>query len=106
MTELLEMQGAQVTAAASGDKALRKAAQSTEPYHLIISDIGMPDMDGYMLLGELRKQHSTSASPAIALSGSTRDRDVERVLAAGFETHVCKPIVFDQFLTMAGRLKA
>ena len=101
---LLHMEGAKVTSASSGDQALKAAAGASEPYDLIISDIGMPGMDGYTLLAELRKVEATAKAPAIALSGFTRPTDVASALAAGFETHVRKPVVFDQFIATACRI--
>jgi two-component system CheB/CheR fusion protein len=106
MTELLAAEHAEVTAAPSAAEALRLAADSSEPYHLIISDIGMPGMDGNMLLAELRKFKATGATPAIALSGFTRDSDVERALAAGFKAHARKPVNFNQLLAMASRVSS
>jgi two-component system CheB/CheR fusion protein len=103
---LLGMEGANVSCASSGAEALKIVTSASEPYQLIISDIGMPDMDGYTLLAELRKVKATETAPAIALSGFTRPADVACALAAGFETHVRKPIVFDQFIATAARLSS
>uniref|UniRef100_UPI0038995D15 hypothetical protein n=1 Tax=Noviherbaspirillum pedocola TaxID=2801341 RepID=UPI0038995D15 len=61
-------------------------------------------MDGYTLLAALRAHAATASTPAIALSGFTRPRDVQQALDAGFETHACKPIVLEQFLRMASRI--
>src|SRR5205085_250949 len=104
LSELLSAEGAKVTAASNGAHALEMAERASEPYHLIISDLGMPGMDGYMLLAELRKRNATTTTPAIALSGFTRPSDVNRALEAGFETHVRKPVILDQFIATAGRI--
>jgi two-component system CheB/CheR fusion protein len=103
---LLSMENAQVTTAFSGAAALNAVAAAAEPFDLIISDIGMPEMDGYTLLAELRKLKATATAPAIALSGFTRPADVSNALAAGFDTHICKPVAFDQFIATASRLNA
>jgi two-component system CheB/CheR fusion protein len=103
---LLGAEGAIVTSASSGVQALNMVENSTEPFHLIVSDIGMPGMDGYQLLGELRKRQATATTPAIALSGFTRPSDVNRALEAGFETHVRKPVILDQFIAAASRLSS
>lgn len=102
---LLSMENAQVTTASSGAEALKTVA-AAEPFDLIISDIGMPEMDGYTLLAELRKLKATAKAPAIALSGYTRPADVSHALTAGFATHICKPVAFDQFIAIASRLSA
>jgi len=103
LATLLVAEGALVTSASSAAQALDIAGRSTEAFHLIISDIGMPEMDGYTLLGALRGCAATATTPAIALSGFTRPSDVNRALGAGFETHIRKPVAFDQFLATAGR---
>jgi two-component system CheB/CheR fusion protein len=101
---LLGMEGAIVTTAASGPDALAAVGQTEATYHLIVSDIGMPGMDGHALLAELRKLPATAATPAIALSGFTRPKDVDVALAAGFDSHVRKPVAFDQFIALAKRM--
>ena len=101
---LLVLEEAQVTHAASASEALDIVKDTLKPYHLIVSDIGMPDMDGYTLLAELRKLPATKTTPAIALSGFTRPADVTTALTAGFATHMSKPIAFDQFIATACRL--
>jgi len=101
---LLSLEEAQVSPASSAVEALRIVKATSEPYHLIISDIGMPGMDGYTLLAELRKLVATKTTPAVALSGFTRPVDVATALAAGFTTHVRKPVPFDQFIATARRV--
>jgi two-component system CheB/CheR fusion protein len=101
---LLGHEGAQVAMASSGEAALGIADRETLPFDLIISDIGMPVMDGYALLAQLRSKKTTATTRAIALSGFTRPADVERALAAGFETHIRKPVAFDHFIETASRL--
>jgi two-component system CheB/CheR fusion protein len=104
MAELLTMQGARVTTAQSGAEAVQRAGDARERFHLVISDIGMPGMDGCALLAELRNLQATAMAPAIALSGFTRGADVDRALGAGFITHVRKPVALDQLLALAGQL--
>jgi two-component system CheB/CheR fusion protein len=106
LTELLGLHGADVTGAFSGEQALALARESSERFDVLISDIGMPGMDGYALLPELRKLKSTANTPAIALSGFTRTSDVQRALTAGFATHIRKPVSLDQLLSAASRAAA
>jgi two-component system CheB/CheR fusion protein len=104
MAELLSMQGGQLSTASNGAEALQKASQEQQAYDLIISDIGMPGMDGCVLLAELRKLQATAGAPAIALSGFTRESDVQRALAAGFDAHVRKPLALNELLALANKL--
>jgi two-component system CheB/CheR fusion protein len=89
---LLEHEGARVTPASSGTEAL--ALAEAEDFDLVISDVGMPGMDGYELITELRKRPRTAGLPAIALTGHGRSEDIGRALQAGFNAHVGKPVDF------------
>jgi two-component system CheB/CheR fusion protein len=87
---LLEHAGFVVTTASSAQQALEHAGR--ESFDLLISDVGMPDMDGYQLVQELRNRPQTVSLPAIALTGHGRSEDVKRAFAAGFQAHVDKPV--------------
>ena len=86
---LLSDCGATVTAAASAAEAL--AATDNQRPDLLISDIGMPEIDGYQLLRSLRA-NSDVRFPAIALTAFARSEDRTRALLAGFVAHVSKPV--------------
>ena len=58
-------------------------------------------MDGYEFLRKLITDQRYKKTPAIALTGFGREEDVERARAAGFTTHLTKPIDFDHLLTLA-----
>jgi len=87
---VLEQAGAIVTSVASGIEALQAVEQSVPD--LIVSDIGMPDMDGYMLLRQIRRTEKASQIPAIALTAYAGEVDYQQVMAAGFQRHLCKPV--------------
>ncbi|MEH1840953.1 MAG: response regulator [Nostoc sp.] len=89
---LLEQNGAKVTAVASGLKALQ-VLNSFIP-DVIVSDIGMADMDGYMLIGQIRLRPANQGGtiPAIALTGYAADIDQQKALTAGFQAHITKPL--------------
>jgi two-component system CheB/CheR fusion protein len=106
LAELLGLHGAEVVTAASGELALVRVREATQRFDVIISDIGMPGMDGFSLLRQLRTLQQTSTTPAIALSGFTRTSDVQRALSAGFVTHARKPVSLDQLLNAASRAAA
>ena len=100
---LLEHEGARVTPASSGAEALELA--ETEDFDLVISDVGMPGMDGYQMMAEMRKRPRTAGLPAIALTGHGRTQDIERALQSGFDAHVGKPVDFARMrATMASVL--
>jgi PAS domain S-box-containing protein len=95
--KLLEMEGAYVKTARSGLEALEIAAGKT--FDLVISDISMPEMDGYQLLRRLRRLPSMANVPAVALTGHGRISDVDRALKEGFAKHFTKPLDLDKLLT-------
>ena len=86
---LLSDCGATVTAAASAAEAL--VATHSQPPDILISDIGMPEIDGYQLLHSLRTK-SELRFPAIALTAFARSEDRTRALLAGYVAHVSKPV--------------
>ncbi|AVH69614.1 response regulator [Nostoc sp. 'Lobaria pulmonaria (5183) cyanobiont'] len=89
---VLEERGAIVTAVGSGTDALQAIAQSIP--NIIISDIGMPEMDGYMLMRQIRTfgLEQGGQIPAIALTAYAGELDRQQAIAAGFQRHVPKPI--------------
>ena len=86
---LLSDCGATVTGAASAAEAL--AATHNQRPDILISDIGMPEIDGYQLLRSLRT-NSEIRCPAIALTAFARPEDRTRTLLAGYVAHVSKPV--------------
>ncbi|MBW4649765.1 MAG: response regulator [Kastovskya adunca ATA6-11-RM4] len=89
---LLEQSGAQVTAVASAIAAVTVLKQSKQD--MLISDIGMPDMDGYALMRQIRALPPEQGGqiPAIALTAYAGDMDYQQAIAAGFQNHVSKPV--------------
>ena len=92
VVEMLQPRGATVAAAASASEALAML-ESFDP-HVVISDIGMPNEDGYMLLSRIRALPPDRGGrvPVIALTALARPEDRRRALDAGFAIHLAKPI--------------
>lgn len=99
---VLKQAGALVTSVASGIEALQAIGQSTP--NLIVSDIGMPDIDGYMLLQQIRAQLPASQVPAIALTAYAGEFDRTQALQAGFQQHLAKPIEPAEIVTTVASL--
>jgi PAS domain S-box-containing protein len=89
---LLELRGAQVTSTGSAAEAL-KAFKASIP-DVLVSDIAMPDEDGYSLLRKVRSlpQEHGGQTPAIALSGYASAKDKADTFAAGYQAHLAKPL--------------
>ena len=90
LCELLESEGAKVTTADSGARGIELAEQSS--FDVIVSDVGMPDIDGHQMMSEIRKGQTNANTPSIALTGYGTLRDVEKAKSAGFTLHLRKPI--------------
>ena len=104
LRRMFEDQGAQVTGFGSAQEALA-AVQRTRPA-LIVSDIGMPEMDGYQFMRALRADESRDERiPAVALTAFARAEDRKKSLLAGYQAHLAKPFdVAELILTAAGLL--
>ncbi|HEX6124363.1 MAG TPA: PAS domain S-box protein [Pyrinomonadaceae bacterium] len=93
----LENEKADVTPAESATVALRHLAE--REFSLMITDIGMPDIDGYELVSRLRSIGGRNSSlKAIALTAYASLDDRERALAGGFHAHLAKPVNYDELL--------
>ena len=97
MAMFLELEGMDITRSSNVPDALGKLKSGD--FELVISDLGMPDMDGYDLIRELRTIFDSSRLPAIALTGFVSESDRATVTAAGFQAHVAKPVEFDELIT-------
>lgn len=90
LQELLKVAGANVMTATNGADALRIAAENE--FDVILSDISMPEMDGFEFLQRLRKIEGRRDVPVVAITGFGRSDDIARARAAGFYSHLTKPL--------------
>jgi two-component system CheB/CheR fusion protein len=90
LEQLLKTGGANVTTATNGADALRLASE--REFDVILSDISMPGMDGFEFLQRLRKINGRQHVPVVAITGFGRSDDIERARAAGFYSHLTKPL--------------
>ena len=81
-----------VTTAKSAVEALAAFDQNT--FDVLLSDIGMPAVDGYMLIQQIRARSSAAGGtiPAIALTAYASEADRDQAIAAGFQKHIAKPV--------------
>src|SRR4029079_16782305 len=96
--------GAEVTACHSAREALAKLSEWKPD--VILSDIAMPDEDGFSFIGKVRSlpREKGGETPAAALTAYARDIDRSQALAAGYQMHIAKPIGATQLVTMVARL--
>jgi CheY-like chemotaxis protein len=89
--------------AASAAQAREELARWTAD--LLVSDIGMPGEDGYAFIAMLRAQEGDSAQvPALALTAYASREDRVRLLSAGFQAHLAKPIDPAELVTVVATL--
>jgi signal transduction histidine kinase/ActR/RegA family two-component response regulator len=87
---ILNAEGAIVTVAASAHEAI--ALLEHTPMDLVISDISMPDVNGYALIRQIRQLPMGAKISAIALTANARDDDRDAAISAGFDAHLAKPV--------------
>lgn len=94
---LLELEGAKVLIATAANEGL--AALVSNDIDVIISDISMPDMDGYAFLEAAHKMPRYANVPAVALSGLAREADITRARDAGYGAHLTKPVSVEKLIS-------
>jgi CheY-like chemotaxis protein len=104
ITFVLEQEGAEVAATSSASEALETLKQAN--FHVLVSDIGMPHMDGYMLMRQIRSWSPDQGGqiPAIALTAYAGEYDQQQALSAGFQAHISKPAEPDQLVAIVTQL--
>ncbi len=104
LTQSLTFYGATVISAASAAEGFTEL-QDKNP-DVLVSDIGMPDEDGYSFIRQVRTLSDANLKdiPAIALTGFARAQDRMRALSSGFQNHVSKPVEPDELVTVIASL--
>jgi len=91
---VLEIEGYEVIPAGTGNEGLFKAGQLLPD--LIITDINLPDIDGYEVTDSLKKNQKTAHIPVIAMTANVMKKDRESVFQAGCDGYISKPIDVDE----------
>ena len=93
LAELMQLEGHEVRIAHDGPAAIAEAARFAPD--AVLLDIGLPGMDGYEVVRELRKLPQLATTMFVALTGFGQQTDRDRALAAGFDEHLTKPVELD-----------
>lgn len=96
MRELLEMEDAKIKSYSDPAEALERSLQ--ERFDVILTDIGMPEMDGHELISALRAGKVHQYTPAIALSGYDVATDPHKRPGMQFDRHLTKPVQYDELV--------
>jgi CheY-like chemotaxis protein len=104
VSELLKAAGAEVTTAHSAAEAL--SCLAAEVPTVLLADLGMPHVDGFQLLEQVRRHPDEAVRrvPAAALTAYARSEDRVRALRAGFQIHLAKPIDPSELVTTIAAL--
>ncbi|HEX4966630.1 MAG TPA: response regulator [Thermoanaerobaculia bacterium] len=103
IAEFLSLHGADVVPATSAAEAL-EAFQEVKP-DVLVSDIGMPERDGYDLIRDIRRLGcGPEELPAVAVTAFTSPEDRRRALEAGFQVHLGKPVDPGELAAVVARL--
>jgi signal transduction histidine kinase/CheY-like chemotaxis protein len=106
VAETLRLEGARVTVTDSAGSAFKHLEAVGAHFDILVTDIGMPDEDGYSLVRKLRRLKDGRHMLAIAVTGYASKGDAAAAIEAGFDLHVPKPVDFDTFVPMVRRLAA
>ncbi|MBB4842225.1 signal transduction histidine kinase/DNA-binding response OmpR family regulator [Paucibacter oligotrophus] len=98
---VLERQGARISTATNGRKALDHLA--THEVDLLLLDIMMPEMDGYQTLSALRADARLAGLPVIVLTAKALPADREKILASGADDFIAKPVNYEQLIATLRR---
>lgn len=100
----LQMTGAEVSV--SGSVADAIVSLSVSSPDILLADINMPDEDGYSLIRKIRGMGPGKLAnvPAVALTAMARSEDTERVLNAGFQRHISKPVEIEELTATIAEL--
>ncbi len=90
---VLEIEGYEVIGAETGREGLAKAAENQPD--IVITDINLPDIDGYEITDTLKKTDETAHIPVIAMTANVMKKDRESVFKAGCDGYISKPIDVD-----------
>src|SRR5579859_864781 len=104
LREVLTREGAIVRVTAAAPEAM-DCLQEFRP-DVLVSDIGLPDVDGYALIRQIRElsDEAGGRTPAIALTAYAGTDDVQRALSAGYQLHIAKPVHPAELASRVGRL--
>jgi CheY-like chemotaxis protein len=103
MATALTRKQANVTAVTSAGEAIQAITKRTPD--VLVSDIAMPDEDGYVLIEKVRRLENGVQQniPAVAITAYARDEDRERALSAGFQIYLAKPIELTELISVVAR---
>jgi two-component system cell cycle response regulator DivK len=90
----LEIEGYEVIQAETGQEGINQAVNNTPD--IIITDINLPDIDGYEITNRLKQDQTTAHIPIVAMTANVMQKDRKNVIDAGCDGFISKPIDIDE----------
>jgi CheY-like chemotaxis protein len=106
LVHILKEFGVEVVAVATADEVIGVLMEQASRLDILVSDIGMPNEDGYTLLRRVRSLPPERGGriPAVALTAYARTEDRRAALLAGFQSHVAKPVELSELIAVIANL--
>jgi two-component system, chemotaxis family, CheB/CheR fusion protein len=106
MKYMLEEFGAEVRIVASVKEAIAAFTENSGLYDVLLSDVGMPEEDGYSLIRQIRafSPEAGGQIPAIAITAYVSDQERRMAIDAGFQAHIAKPVEIDSLISIIANL--
>ncbi|MEA5626482.1 chemotaxis protein CheB [Nostoc sp. UHCC 0251] len=103
---MLENFGAEVVVVISAKEAIAALTESPSKYDVLLADIGMPEEDGYSLIRQIRELEVEAGGqiPAAAITAYATEQERQKIIDAGFQMHLAKPIDLTQLVLMIAKL--
>ncbi len=100
IVKLMDSSGLKIDTASDGLEALKKLRGSDQRYDLVLMDINMPKMDGLECTRQIRSDSQLKDIPVVALTGSTSNEEVEKILESGMNAYLNKPLVLGKLYSV------
>jgi PAS domain S-box-containing protein len=106
LIQILKESGVEVVAVATAEEAIRVLTEQASRLDVLVSDIGMPNQDGYSLLRRVRSLPPEMGGqiPAVALTAYARTEDRRAAFLAGFQSHLAKPVELAELIAVIANL--
>ena len=104
LREVLECRGYEVVEACDGQQALQQVAECQPD--ILLLDLGMPVLDGYATIQQIRASPATVALPVLAVTAYAMQSDRDKVMSSGFDGYVSKPVQANMLIQEMERLLA
>lgn len=104
VSEVFRQRGHIVVETGDGEQALEQLSQATSPFDLVVLDIEMPRMNGMELVMRLRSMSAHRDLPILAVTARAHPSDAARILRAGFDAYLSKPVSIEDVRAAAAQL--